>query len=110
MEVLSVRKQEEAELQWLEQALLEDAPQAEEEEPDWVEEYYEQVCPDREAETPDSFTVTNTDRVDVDLDEYSEEVRRKPRRGSCLLTLALSLLCGVLVVYILLFVIFLWIL
>ena len=90
MEVLSVRKQEDAELRRLEQALLEDAPQAEEE-PDWVEEYYEEVCPDREAETPDSFTVTNTDRVDVDLEDYSEEVYRR-KQGGCLIPGLITLL------------------
>ena len=48
-----------------------------------------------------NYRAYNSDRVDVDLDEYSERIRREPKRGSCLLTLALALLCGILVMLIL---------
>ena len=78
-----MRKQEEEELRRLEQALLEESDQEDfpEEDPlDWVDEFYDDA-----GQTPAmDFTVRNTDDVDVDLDDYSEEVYRA-KRGGCLI-------------------------
>lgn len=78
-----MRRQEEEALRRLEQALLEDNPEEDsppEEDPlEWVEEFYE----DGESLSA-GFTVHNTDRTDVDLDSYSEEVYQG-KRGGCLI-------------------------
>ena len=95
-----MRRKQDEELRRLEQALLEDIPEAEdipEEDPsEWVDEFYEELPEAPAEQLPDSFTVYNTDRVDVDLDSYSEEVYQG-KRGGCLIPglitlLALSLL------------------
>ena len=95
-----MRKHQEEELRWLEQALLDDAREEEfpvEEDPlEWVDEFYEDVVEATGHTPPHEFTVRNTDDVDVDLDTYSEEVYRG-KRGGCLIpglitVLALSLL------------------
>lgn len=79
--------------------------EAEEEEEDDISFYQPDDTEDDEADTfpnyANNYRAYNSDRVDVDLDEYSEQVRQEPKRGSCLLTLALILLCGILVMLIL---------
>ena len=79
-----MRRQEEEELRRLEKALLEDPDQEEfdqEEDPlEWVEDFYDDI-----GDTmPQDFTVRNTDNVDVDIDDYSEDVYRA-KRGGCLI-------------------------
>ena len=79
--------------------------EAEEEEEDDISFYQPDDTEDDEADTfpnyANNYRAYNSDRVDVDLDEYSEQIRQEPKRGSCLLTLALILLCGILVMLIL---------
>ena len=87
-----MKKQEQEALERLEKALMEDplyeeVPQ--EEDPlEWVEEFYEDVA---EETPPADFTVHNTDDVDVDLEDYSEEVYRA-KRGGCLVPGLITLL------------------
>ena len=80
-----MRKKEEEALRRLEKALLEDLQEEElprEEDPtQWVDEYYDDAVEDV---LPPDFTVRNTDRVDVDLDDYSEEVYQA-KKGGCLI-------------------------
>ena len=79
-----MRKQEEEELRRLEKALLEDPDLEEsdqEEDPlDWVEDFYDDIG----DTVPQDFTVRNTDDVDVDIEDYSEDVYRA-KRGGCLI-------------------------
>ena len=79
-----MRKQEEEELRRLEKALLEDPDLDEsdqEEDPlDWVEDFYDDIG----DTVPQDFTVRNTDDVDVDIEDYSEDVYRA-KRGGCLI-------------------------
>ena len=87
---------------------LEDALLAEEE----AEEYEEEVEEEDDAFEPDApeiadagpyrnfannYRAYNTDRTDVDLDEYSEAVRQPKGGVSCLGALALLLLGGIFV-------------
>ena len=79
-----MRKQEEEELRRLEKALLEDPDLEEsdqEEDPlDWVEDFYDNIG----DTVPQDFTVRNTDDVDVDIEDYREDVYRA-KRGGCLI-------------------------
>ena len=87
-----MRKKEEEVLRQLEKALLEDLQEEEipqEEDPtEWVDEYYDDL---EEEILPPDFTVRNTDRVDVDLDDYSEEVYQA-KKGGCLIPGLITLL------------------
>ena len=79
-----MRKREEEELRRLEKALLEDTDPEESEQGedtlDWVEDFYKDIG----DTTPQDFTVRNTDDVDVDIDDYSEDVYHA-KRGGCLI-------------------------
>ena len=87
-----MRKKEEEVLRQLEKALLEDLQEEEipqEEDPtEWVDEYYDDL---EEEILPPDFTVRNSDRVDVDLDDYSEEVYQA-KKGGCLIPGLITLL------------------
>ena len=109
LEEALLEEEEEEQKQRIEEEIEEERQRArreeEEEEEDDISFYQPDDTEDDEADTfpnyANNYRAYNSDRVDVDLDEYSEQVRQEPKRGSCLLTLALILLCGILVMLIL---------
>ena len=103
-EALLEEEEDEREKQMQEQ-IQEELRKARQEDEDDISDYQPEDTEDDESGTfrnfANNYRAYNSDRVDVDLDEYSERIRQEPKRGSCLLTLVVVLLCGIFVMLIL---------